>query len=83
MPSCASSGLGVTDHDRSGDCVRIGLGEVVLRVERTLAEREHVRARARDALCERGDFVVESVGGNDAIHETPVERGARRRSSRR
>ena len=45
-------GLRVVDHDRAREVVGGALGESVLRVERALAEREHGRARRRDA-CPR------------------------------
>ena len=84
MPSCASSACALSTIDRARDVVRGLLGQLVLRVERALAERDDVRAR-RCAIRarERVDLGVEPVGGDDAIDEPPLERGRARRSSRR
>ena len=53
MPSVRVVGLRVLDHDAARERVRVGFAAAFLRVERALAERDDVGARAQDALRER------------------------------
>ena len=77
MPSCAST---VCEFEAITSFVRLvgaALVEVDLLVERALADRDRVRARARDRRDELGDRLVELLRGDDAVDQAPLERGLR------
>ena len=61
MPSCASSACALSTITGTAMSYAAASGSLVLRVERALAEREHVRARLRDPAGERDDLGLELV----------------------
>ncbi len=77
IPSWASSARALATIAGAGDVVRGRLRQLVLRVERPLAQREHERARRGDALGQGHDLGLEPRFGHHAVDEPPVERGRR------